>query len=221
MTTQREKGKSEAGICKPLHLNHSAVLPALPMNNSKLRVADHSRYCYEWFAASCVWLITAAVVTHGLQQVVCDWSQLLLLRMVCSKLWVTDQSCCCYAWFAVIGEAAQHQRHSVGSVQETGGDGQSESSERESATTYSVWPAACGRQPVRVKSLKRPYNNNNNRLFMAPHLVRSQSTYEDTRIHSFNFTHTDAHTHTPQRTHTRTRAHTHTLQIHTLLVMDW
>ena len=38
---------------------------------------------------------------------------------------------------------------------------------------------------------------------MAPHLVRAQSTYKNTRIHSFHHTHT----------------HTHTLQIHALLVM--
>ena len=35
----------------------------------------------------------------------------------------------------------------------------------------------------------------NNRLFMAPHLVRAQSTYKDIRIHSFHHTHTDSHTH--------------------------
>ena len=33
-------------------------------------------------------------------------------------------------------------------------------------------------------------NNNNNRLFMMPHLVRAQSAYKDIRIHPFHHTHT-------------------------------
>ena len=39
-------------------------------------------------------------------------------------------------------------------------------------------------------------NNNNNRLFMAPHLLRAQSAYKDIRIHSLHYTHTHIHTHT-------------------------
>ena len=31
-------------------------------------------------------------------------------------------------------------------------------------------------------------NNNNNRLLMAPHLIRAHSTYKDIRIHSFHHT---------------------------------
>ena len=39
-------------------------------------------------------------------------------------------------------------------------------------------------------------NDDNNRLFMAPHLIRAQSTYKDIRIHSIHHTHTCMHTHT-------------------------
>ena len=42
-------------------------------------------------------------------------------------------------------------------------------------------------------------NNNNNRLFMAPHLVRAQSTYKNIKINSFYHTHTQTHA---RRTHT-------------------
>ena len=57
----------------------------------------------------------------------------------------------------------------------------------------------------------------NNRLFMAPHLVRARRTYKDVRIRSFYRTHTyiqtraraRAHTHTHTRTHARTQARTH------------
>ena len=35
---------------------------------------------------------------------------------------------------------------------------------------------------------------NNNRLFMAPHLIIVQSTYKNIRIHSFHHTHTHTHT---------------------------
>ena len=49
---------------------------------------------------------------------------------------------------------------------------------------------------------KNEYNNNN-RIFMAPHLIRVWSTYKDTRIHS-------SHAHTHKHTHAHTRAHTHT-----------
>ena len=53
-------------------------------------------------------------------------------------------------------------------------------------------------------------NNHNNRLFMAPHLVRAQSAYKTIKIHSFYHTHTHA-THTHTHTHTQTHAiHTHT-----------
>ena len=34
------------------------------------------------------------------------------------------------------------------------------------------------------------YNNNVNKLFMVPHLVRACSAYQDIRIHSFHHTHT-------------------------------
>ena len=37
----------------------------------------------------------------------------------------------------------------------------------------------------------------NNRLFMAPHLVRAQSAYKDASMHSFHHTHTHTHTHAP------------------------
>ena len=59
-----------------------------------------------------------------------------------------------------------------------------------------------------------PYNNN--RLFMAPHLVRAQSTYrhEDTLISSHTHTHTFSLSLTHKHTHTRTTntiiTHTHT-----------
>ena len=67
-------------------------------------------------------------------------------------------------------------------------------------------------------TVPRGYNNNN-RLFVVPHLVRAQGAYKDIWIHSFHHT----HTHACARTHTRTRTHpdTHTLHIHALLVMDW
>ena len=58
---------------------------------------------------------------------------------------------------------------------------------------------------------------------MAPILVRAQSAYRDIRVHSFHHTH--ARTHARTHTHARAQAHTHThaytIQIHTLLVMDW
>ena len=50
-------------------------------------------------------------------------------------------------------------------------------------------------------------NDINNRLFMATHLVRAQSTHKDIRIHSF---HTHTHTHTLPDTHAHTHTHTHT-----------
>ena len=56
--------------------------------------------------------------------------------------------------------------------------------------------------------------NNNNRLFMAPHLVRAQSAYKDIRIHSFYHRHVCTHTHTPPHTHTRAHAHTHYAYMH-------
>ena len=49
--------------------------------------------------------------------------------------------------------------------------------------------------------------NNNNRLFMAPHLVRAQSAYKHIRIHSFHHTHTLTCMRTPRHT-THTRVHT-------------
>ena len=49
-----------------------------------------------------------------------------------------------------------------------------------------------------------PCNNNNiNRLFMVPHLVRVQSAYKDVKVHSFHHTHT--------YTHSLSLLHTHTL----------
>ena len=52
-------------------------------------------------------------------------------------------------------------------------------------------------------------NNNNNRLFMATHLARAQSTRKDIRTHSFHHTHTHTHTQHTHNTHTRTHARTH------------
>ena len=49
----------------------------------------------------------------------------------------------------------------------------------------------------------------NNRLFMAPHLIRAQSAFKDIRIHSFH------HTHTHTQKHARARARTHTHITHT------
>ena len=43
--------------------------------------------------------------------------------------------------------------------------------------------------------------NNNNKLFMAPHLVRAQNIYKDIRICSFHHTHTLTHPHTSQGCH--------------------
>ena len=51
---------------------------------------------------------------------------------------------------------------------------------------------------------------NNNRLFMAPHLIRAQSAYKDIRVHSFHHTHMHTHAHTCTHMHTHTHAHTHT-----------
>ena len=74
-------------------------------------------------------------------------------------------------------------------------------------------PAVFGR--IKQESNQFPFqinfvNNNDNILFMVPHLVRAQSAYKDIRIHSF-ITHTHTHTHTHRRTraHTRTHIHTH------------
>ena len=58
-------------------------------------------------------------------------------------------------------------------------------------------------------------DNSNNRLFMAPHLVRAQSAYKDIRRRSFHHAHartrgcTHARTHPCTHTHTRTRTRTH------------
>ena len=58
------------------------------------------------------------------------------------------------------------------------------------------------------------HNNNNNRLFIVPHLIRAQSAYSVIRICSFYHTHTHTHahtcTHTHTHTHTPTPTHTHT-----------
>ena len=48
--------------------------------------------------------------------------------------------------------------------------------------------------------------DNNNRLFMAPHLIRTQSTYKDIMICSFHHTH--ARVHASAHTHAHTHAHT-------------
>ena len=72
-------------------------------------------------------------------------------------------------------------------------------------------------------------NNNNNWLFMVPHLVRAQNTYKAIRIHSFYHTHKHTQTppHKPTHAHPHLYApppppHTHTThQIHALLVIDW
>ena len=69
--------------------------------------------------------------------------------------------------------------------------------------------------------------NNNNRLFIAPHLVRVQRTYKDTNKDMFISSHTHTHTHAHTHTHTVTHSslslatHTHTQPIHALLVMGW
>ena len=55
-----------------------------------------------------------------------------------------------------------------------------------------------------------PANNNNNRVFMAPHLIRAQSAYKDIRIHSFHHSHTHTHTQTCAPTH----PHTHNKYMH-------
>ena len=56
-------------------------------------------------------------------------------------------------------------------------------------SVWEVWlePLECSRLNAK--------NRDNNRLYTAPHLVRAQSAYKDTRIHSFHHT----HTHTVQR----------------------
>ena len=55
------------------------------------------------------------------------------------------------------------------------------------------------------------YNNNiNNRSFMVPHLVRTQSIPKDTWIDSFQHTLTCTCTHTRTNTHTHAHTHTHT-----------
>ena len=75
-------------------------------------------------------------------------------------------------------------------------------------------------------TVRRGYNNNN-RLFVAPHLVRAQSAYRDKRIkgytHFITCTHARTHVRTHIHTHVHTHRHTHTqtLHIHALLMMDW
>ena len=69
--------------------------------------------------------------------------------------------------------------------------------------------------PARCDTHRTPVYNNNNRLFMVPHLVRAQSTCKAIRIHSFHHTHTRTQMHTPRC------MCTHPHQIHALLVMDW
>ena len=39
-----------------------------------------------------------------------------------------------------------------------------------------------------------PRVNNNNRLYMAPHLVRAHSAYKDSRMNTRTHTHTHTHT---------------------------
>ena len=50
----------------------------------------------------------------------------------------------------------------------------------------------------------------NNRLFVAPRLVRAQSAQKDIRILSLHHTHTHTHTHARVHTHTISLSHTHT-----------
>ena len=64
-------------------------------------------------------------------------------------------------------------------------------------------------------------NNNNNRLFMAPHLVRAQSAYKDIRICSFHHTHIHACMHIHKYTHTYTHTHTHTHTHHYKYMHYW
>ena len=69
------------------------------------------------------------------------------------------------------------------------------------------------------------YNNNNSRLFMAPHLVRAWSAYKDIRIYA-NFTHTlhvyATHTHTSCSLFQPPLPHIHSgpLSIHLLPRLD-
>ena len=85
------------------------------------------------------------------------------------------------------------------------------------------------------------YNNNNNRLFVAPHLLRAQSTYKDitykdtlisshtrthpcthTRAHRCTCTYTQTCTHIHTNMHTHKHAHTYThTHTHTHITGDW
>ena len=60
---------------------------------------------------------------------------------------------------------------------------------------------------------KIPFNNNN-RLFMAPHLIRAQSAYKHIRIHSFHHTHKHTHTWTCVPAHPPTHTDTHNKYMH-------
>ena len=62
--------------------------------------------------------------------------------------------------------------------------------------------------------------NNNNRLFMAPYLVRTRSAYKDKKIRSFHHTHTHTHACTHAFTHARTHPSIHTYT-HILLTAAW
>ena len=61
---------------------------------------------------------------------------------------------------------------------------------------------------------ERSRDNNNNRLLMAPHLVRAQSAYKNIKIHSFYHTHTHTYTRAPPP-HPPTHTQTHTTHTHT------
>ena len=55
------------------------------------------------------------------------------------------------------------------------------------------------------------HNNNNNRLFIVPHLIRAQSAYSVIRICSFYHTHT--HVHACKHAHTHTLTHSLSLSL--------
>ena len=73
-------------------------------------------------------------------------------------------------------------------------------------------------------SLQWKDENGNNRLFMAPHLVRAWSAYKDMRIHTHTHTHTHTSMHAPMHIRINSFTHTHThSQIHThyIIYTNW
>ena len=86
-------------------------------------------------------------------------------------------------------------------------------------TVRTVWTKGVWQPPSFTRwfvSRSPKEDNNNNRKFMAPHLMRAQGAYKANKHATPTHAHTPTNTpHTHTHTHTRTHTHTHTAKTQT------